>query len=96
MGKVGLLTCGAMLALVPYGTVACASSDPLSITCQEYVKKSNSEQLDLAARWGSPDRKTVNAGAELVAPKYRQDLLNYCPGHPKDRLKDLEFRFGPG
>lgn len=95
MSNVRLLACGAAVVLAICGTAAC-SSDPLSITCQDYVGKPNSEQLDLAALWGSPDRKNVNAGARLVAPKYRQDLLKYCPAHPKDRLKDLEFRFGLG
>ncbi len=88
-----LLMSGIAASLVLCGTTAC-SSDPLSVSCKDYLGKSDSEQLDLAVRWGAPNHQTSYPGASLVGPAYRQDLLNYCPAHPKDRLKDLEFRFG--
>jgi hypothetical protein len=59
------------------------------------LSKSESEQLDLAALWAAPDRKNPGPEARIVAPRYRQDLLTYCPNHSKDKPKDLELRLSP-
>jgi hypothetical protein len=79
-----------VLGLLVGGVTSC-TADPLAITCGEYMSKTSSEQLDLAARWAAPNRNNVDAAAKMVAPAYRSDLLGYCPTHLNDRLKDLEL-----
>ncbi|HEY6421707.1 MAG TPA: hypothetical protein VIY28_00385 [Pseudonocardiaceae bacterium] len=83
------------LAASVIGTTAC-SSEPLAISCKEYLQKSQQEQLDLAALWGSPNQKTTGPEGRIVAPSYRENFLTYCPKHPDDQLKDLYPRFGIG
>jgi hypothetical protein len=81
-----------VIALTGGGAVAC-TSDPLDVTCEEYAGLGEAQQLDLAARWGSPARDRVETMGRIVAPKYRNDLLSYCRTHSGDKLKDLEITF---
>jgi hypothetical protein len=71
-------------------------SDPLAITCGSYLRKSERQQLDLAARWGSPDRGHPSQIAKFASGEYRNDLLHYCPGHRDSRLSELELTLVPG
>jgi hypothetical protein len=75
------------------GTATACSSDPLSVTCGDYLNKSQTEQLDLAARWADPARNQTTQIDRAAAPGYRTDFLAYCPSHTDDRLKDLELSF---
>jgi hypothetical protein len=89
----GAVIAAALAGLFP---AACGANDPLNISCADFLTKSESEQLDLAALWAAPDRKNPGPEARMVAPRYRRDLLTYCPKHRKDKLKDLELRLSPG
>jgi hypothetical protein len=75
------------------GTATACSSDPLSVTCGDYLNKSQTEQLDLAARWADPARNQTTQIDRIAAPGYRTEFLAYCASHPGDRLKDLEPAF---
>jgi hypothetical protein len=77
-------------------TLTSCGSDPLAITCGSYLRKSEQQQLDLAARWGSPDRDHPSRIAEFASGEYRKDLLHYCPGHRNSRLSELELTLVPG
>jgi hypothetical protein len=79
-----------MMTLTGGGLAAC-TPDPLDITCAEYSGLGQDEQLDLAARWGSPSRDHIDEMAKMVAASLRNDLLNYCRTHSDDKLKDLHF-----
>jgi hypothetical protein len=81
-----------VFALTSVGAAAC-TSNPLDVTCHEYAGLGEAQQLDLAARWGSPTRDRVDAAGRIVAPRYRSDLLDYCRSHADDKLKDLEITF---
>jgi hypothetical protein len=81
-----------VLALTGGGAAGC-TSDPLDVTCQEYAGLGEAQQLDLAARWGSPTRDRVDAAGRIVAPRYRSELLSYCRTHADDKLKNLEITF---
>ena len=76
----GLLSAGRLgivvAAVVSLGT-GC-SKDPLAIRCQEYVQRDSATQLDLAARWGSPNRSHPSPLGQLVADSYRSQLVSYC------------------
>jgi len=73
---------------------SCGSSDPLAISCSDYLGKDAATQLHLAATWGSPDRAHVGPAAELVAPAYQKQLVSYCGTHPDVKLSELELRMG--
>ncbi|MEU5261731.1 hypothetical protein [Amycolatopsis sp. NPDC021455] len=87
-----ILLVAIVITLTGGGAAAC-TADPLDVTCQEYAGLGETQQLDLAARWGSPARDRVDAAGRIVAPRYRSDLLGYCRTHPDDKLKDLEITF---
>jgi hypothetical protein len=89
---VGLLLVGAVLVV---GLTAC-SKEPLDISCSDFLGQSSKGQLTTAAMWGHPSRDgSFNAGDELAAGQYVEDLRKYCAaaGHSDDSLKDLEIRF---
>jgi len=86
------LTANGLIALMLTG---CSNPDPLAITCEEFMSKDADAQLELAARWAAPDRDHVGAMEKGVAPTYRKDLLQYCPNHPKEKLKELELQIRP-
>jgi len=95
MMKRAFLTAFAANGLISLMFAGCGSPDPLAITCEEFMSKDAQTQLELAARWAAPDREHVGAMEKGVAPVYRKDLLQYCPNHPKDKLKELELQIRP-
>ncbi|HEX4726123.1 MAG TPA: hypothetical protein VH333_26680 [Pseudonocardiaceae bacterium] len=84
----------AIIAILLAGVATSCSSDPLSVTCGDYLKKGEAEQLDLAARWADPARNQTTDLDRIVAPEYRGDFMAYCPTHPDDELNNLELGFG--
>jgi hypothetical protein len=76
-------------------TSAC-SSDPLNIACSDYLTKSHAEQLDIAARWGAPNRDNVGPVERLAGAAYQKELVTYCKSHPDDKLSDLTVGIGVG
>jgi hypothetical protein len=87
-GRPSLGRCQALRRRLPVGGLSGApcSSDPLDITCAEFVHKDAAAQLDLATLWAAPDRKHVDPAARMTGPAYQRDLVDYCPNHPDDKL----------
>ncbi len=92
--KVRAAVLAAAVAMLPVLT-AC-SSDPLATTCAEYLKKDAATQLDLATRWGAPNRDHIDEMAKMAGHQYQTDLGNYCPKHPDNKLADLVGTIGIG
>lgn len=86
----------ALAAALAATLTACGSSDPLAIVCSDFAGKDAATQLDLAARWGAPNRDHVGATERILAPTYRADLLRYCPNHPNVKLTDVALRLTGG
>jgi hypothetical protein len=77
----------AAVLMVPM--VAACGSDPLNTKCADFIKKSESEQLDLSARWGTPDGEKPDAAAEIEAPDDRRKLSKYCADHLDVKLSEI-------
>jgi hypothetical protein len=93
---------GALAAMGLVGLLAAcsSSSDPLAITCSDYMKKSATAQEQLAALWGSGNRHRASpdTGGTLTAPANARLLRDYCgnSAHEGAKLTDLNARFGLG
>lgn len=86
---------GIAVAAVALSTLtACGTSDPLAITCSQFMKKDSKAQLDLATRWGAPNRDNIGPGERIAGRAYKDDLLRYCPGHPDAKLSELTLQVG--
>jgi hypothetical protein len=83
-----------MAATAIGGSAVSCTADPLNIKCSDYLTKTESEQLDLAARWSPKSREQATEIDRIAAGGYRKDFLAYCPQHPDDRLNELEISFG--
>lgn len=87
-------TVSALIATLALMLTGCGSSDPLAITCADFLTKDPQTQLDLATRWGAPNRDHIGPAEKFVGPEYRRKLLEYCPTHPDAKLNELELRLG--
>ncbi|MEC3982144.1 hypothetical protein [Amycolatopsis sp. H20-H5] len=82
-----------LVTLLLGGVTTACGSDPLSVTCEEYLQKPAAEQLDLATRWSAAYHDQVTALDRIAGPGYRSKFLEYCPAHPDDELKELQLSF---
>lgn len=73
-------------ATVTFALASC-NSDPLAISCGDYIAKDASTQLNLAIRWRAP-------AAEMAGPSFKSQFLAYCPAHKDALLKDIVVRYG--
>jgi predicted small lipoprotein YifL len=85
----------AVIVSLAFILTGCGTSDPLAISCADFLSKDSETQLALATRWGAPNREHVGPMEEMVGPQYKRDLLEYCPTHPDAKLSELELRLGP-
>lgn len=83
-----------LAAVVTLPALSSCSSDPLSISCGDYISKDADTQLKLAVRWGAPNRDNPGPGAEFAGPTFKSQLLEYCPAHKEVKLKDIVVRYG--
>ncbi|MET8850146.1 hypothetical protein [Amycolatopsis sp. NPDC004625] len=83
-----------MAAATIGGSAVSCSADPLNIKCSDYLTRTESEQLDLAARWSAKSRDQTTEIDRIATGGFRKDFLAYCPKHPDDRLNELEISFG--
>lgn len=85
--------CCLALSLVALG---CAGSSKLSISCDEFVAKSETEQSDIARSFGSKSLfRDDDPAADAVIPGvqgYQDSLVTYCSDseHGDDRLTELD------
>jgi hypothetical protein len=89
-----LVVVAAAVALLACG---CGASEPLSVSCGDFVAMDEQAQLKLASQWAHPARDgEVGPASEIAAPRFRRQLVAYCQDadHADDELKDLELRFG--
>ena len=83
-----------LAAVVLVVTLSACSSDPLAVSCSDYLAKDAATQLSLAATWGAPNRDQVGPAERFVAPTYQKQLASYCGTHPDDKLSDLKLTLG--
>lgn len=84
----------ALAAVALAVTTSACSSDPLAISCSDYLGKDAATQLNLAATWDAPNRDQVGPAEKFVAPTYQQQLVSYCGTHPDEKLSDLQITMG--
>ena len=86
------LVTGSVLALT---TLTGCSSGPLDASCEEFMNKSESEQIDVITEWNK-DSGLGDDLAEMGSSMYLQDFKAYCSdeSHADDKIKDLELTFG--
>lgn len=82
------------VALVVTMSACSSDSDPLAISCSDYLGKDAATQLNLAATWGAPNRKQVGSSEKFVAPTYQKQLVGYCGTHPDAKLSELQLTVG--
>lgn len=75
-------------------TISACSSDPLALSCSDYLSKDAATQLNLAATWGAPNRDQVGPAEKFVAPTYQQQLVSYCGTHPDEKLSNIQMTIG--
>lgn len=88
------LTAATVACVLALTLPACAVGG--STTCKDFNGMKQSDQLNEAATVASSNTKQDKLG-EVVAPVYRQKLIEYCSqsGHGDDELKSLSLRYGP-
>lgn len=90
------LIAAAIAALV---LTACGSGEGTSSSCDDFLDKDESTQLDLAAKVASQNSRGAVSEemGKAVARPYREKLIEYCQqsGHGGDQLKDLSLGLGP-
>lgn len=88
-----LIACGLAVSLFALG---CAGSSKLSISCDEFLAKSETEQSDIARSFGSKSLfRDDDPAADAVIPGirgYQASLVTYCADseHGDDRLTELD------
>lgn len=66
---------------------SCLESGPLSITCEDFLKKPRTEQNLLVEQWMKENKLT------FIPERYQDQMRSYCRENPDARLKDIVISY---